>query len=214
MTSNDLITVTGALGTVAFAISGALTAIDRRLDLFGVLFIGCITATGGGIIRDTLLGELPPAIFSDLYLLLTAALAACIVFVTAYIFRSRYEGLRDRIEVINNVFDAIGLAAFSVAGTQVTVSSGHGENAVLAIILGVVTGVGGGVLRDVLTDSTPSVLRKHIYALASLGGSTLYYCLDRFGVKTLISTVAAMVLVFVIRMLATRFRWSLPKVKK
>ena len=212
MTFTDLITLTGALGTVAFAISGALTAIDRQLDLFGVLFIGCITATGGGIIRDTLLGALPPAIFSDPFLILAAALTSLAVFITAYIFRARYEGVRDKINIVNNIFDALGLAAFSVSGTQIAIAAGHGNSSVLVICLGVVTGVGGGVLRDVLTDATPNVLRKHIYALASFAGSIAYYYLEFFGVTRVISTSCAMALVFVIRMLATHFRWSLPKV--
>ena len=143
------------IGTIAFAISGAFVAIKKDLDVFGVIFVGCITAVGGGITRDVLIGATPPAIFSNGYILLTAAVTSLVVFIIAYIARRRFENIREKIERINNIFDAIGLSAFSVMGTEIAFVNGLASNALLSILLGMLTGVGGGMIRDVLTSSTP-----------------------------------------------------------
>ena len=206
--------ITELIGTVAFAVSGALAAIDRDLDAFGVLFIGCITATGGGVLRDVMIGHTPPLIFSNLYVLGAAALTSLIVFVIAYRQRHKYHDLRDHLEAVNNVFDAVGLAAFSVMGTEVAIASGHGGNVVLSVCIGMLTGVGGGILRDMMTNSTPYVFKKHIYALASISGSIIYYVMARLGTGAAYATFAAMAVVIAIRLLATHFRWSLPRVRR
>ena len=203
------------VGTVAFAVSGAFAAIKAKLDIFGVLFIGCITAVGGGITRDLLIGKTPPAIFDDLYILAIAAVSALVVFTAAYLSRKKFLTAYEQIEPIQNVFDAFGLAAFSVTGTAVAFEAGLGDNAVLAILLGMLTGVGGGVFRDVLTSTTPYIFKKHVYALASIGGASVYYVMRSF-VETetpLVPSLVAMVLVVAVRLLAAKYRWSLPKVK-
>lgn len=203
------------IGTIAFAVSGSFVAIKAKLDGFGVLFVGCITAVGGGILRDILIGVTPPAIFSNLYILLIAAITSAVVFVVAYTQRKHFSEIEKRIEHINNVFDAFGLAAFSVMGTQIAFVYGHSDNVVLSILLGMMTGVFGGVFRDILTATTPYIFKKHVYALASIGGAALYYVLRRCITGdngTLIASIAAMVFVVTIRMLATKYRWSLPKV--
>ncbi len=163
------------IGTIAFAVSGALIAVSCGLDLFGVTFLGCITAVGGGMLRDILLEQCPPAIFSNTPVLLVAALTSVIVFIIAYINRQHFEILREKIERINNVFDAVGLAAFSVTGTEIACAAGFSDKVLFVVIMGMITGVGGGIFRDVLVASAPYVLKKHIYALASLFGSILYY---------------------------------------
>ena len=127
--------------------------------------------------------------------------------------RKTYHTLRDHIEAVNGIFDAVGLAAFSVMGTEGAIAAGYGDNPVLAICIGMLTGVGGGILRDMMTDSTPYVFRKHIYALASIAGSVIYYAAVRAGAETAVSTFAAMTAVVAIRLLAARFRWSLPRVR-
>ena len=203
------------IGTIAFAVSGSFVAIKAKLDVFGVLFVGCITAVGGGILRDILIGVTPPAIFSNLYILLIAAITSAIVFIVAYTQRKRFNEIEKKIEHVNNVFDAFGLAAFSVMGTQIAFVHGHADNVVLSILLGMMTGVFGGVFRDILTATTPYIFKKHVYALASIGGSALYYVLRRCITGdngTLIASIVAMVFVVTIRMLATKYRWSLPKV--
>ncbi len=201
------------LGTVSFAISGALVAIKARLDIFGIIFIGAITATGGGIIRDLLIGKIPPSIFDKFYIFLIAALTAVTVFVVAEIYRRRFYKLSEKVEQVNNIFDAIGLGAFSVMGTEIAFTENLGDNIFLSVVLGMLTGVGGGIFRDILTDQTPYVFKKHIYAIASILGSILYYVLRTVFDETVISSIVALLCVVIIRMLATKFRWSLPKIK-
>lgn len=201
------------IGTIAFAVSGALIALSCSLDLFGVVFIGCITAFGGGIMRDILIGRVPPAVFGNSYLIFIAGISAVVVFVVAYINRHHFDSLREKLEKINNVFDAIGLSVFSVIGVEAVLGAGFFNRKLFCILMGMITGVGGGILRDVLANKTPYVLKKHIYAIASLLGSGLYYVL-RVTVKNIVfSATLAMIVVFAVRMLATVYRWELPKVK-
>ena len=215
MTPSEIILlVLEIIGTVAFAVSGAFAAIKAKLDIFGVLFIGCITAVGGGITRDLLIGDTPPRIFDNLHILAIAATSAVVVFVAAYLSRKQFLTTYEHFEPIQNVFDAFGLAAFSVTGTEIAFTSGLSGNPVLAILLGVLTGVGGGVFRDVLTSTTPYIFKKHVYALASIGGASVYYVMRSFvETKTpLMPSLVAMVLVVLVRLVAAKYRWSLPKV--
>lgn len=201
------------IGTVAFAVSGAFVAIKARFDIFGVLVIGCITAVGGGITRDMLIGATPPAIFSKIYIVGIACLASLIVFIVAYIKRKKFDEIRERIEHINNIFDAIGLAAFTVMGTEIAFTNGVSENVFLSITIGVLTGVGGGVLRDILTETPPYIFKKHVYALASISGAILYYLVRIWVNDTLLPSIVAMIFIIGIRLLATKYRWDLPKIK-
>lgn len=201
------------IGTVAFAVSGAFVAIKVRFDIFGVLVIGCITAVGGGITRDMLIGATPPAIFSKIYIVGIACLASLIVFIVAYIKRKKFDEIRERIEHINNIFDAIGLAAFTVMGTEIAFTNGISENVFLSITIGVLTGVGGGVLRDILTETPPYIFKKHVYALASIIGSILYYLIRLWVNDTILPSIVAMIFIIGIRLLATKYRWDLPKIK-
>lgn len=200
-------------GTVAFAVSGAFVAIKARFDIFGVLVIGCITAVGGGITRDILIGVTPPAIFSKIYIVGIACLASLIVFIVAYIKRKKFDEIRERIEHINNIFDAIGLAAFTVMGTEIAFTNGISENVFLSITIGVLTGVGGGVLRDILTETPPYIFKKHVYALASILGAILYYLIRIWVNDTILPSIVAMIFIIGIRLLATKYRWDLPKIK-
>lgn len=202
------------IGTVAFAISGALIGVSSNLDIFGVTFIGVITAVGGGMLRDVLLGKCPPAIFSNTYLFAVAALTAIIVFIIAYINSEHFSILREKIERINNIFDAMGLSVFTVTGAEITCTAGFSDKMLFVVMMGMITGVGGGVFRDVLVSETPYVLKKHIYALASIAGSLLYYVMQIYMGKKIIGTITAMLCVFVIRILATKYRWKLPKIKQ
>lgn len=201
------------IGTVAFAVSGAFVAIKARFDIFGVLVIGCITAVGGGITRDMLIGATPPAIFSKIYIVGIACLASLIVFIVAYIKRKKFDEIRERIEHINNIFDAIGLAAFTVMGTEIAFTNGISENVFLSITIGVLTGVGGGVLRDILTETPPYIFKKHVYALASISGAILYYLVRIWVNDTILPSIVAMIFIIGIRLLATKYRWDLPKIK-
>ncbi len=211
MSESTIIFSTEFIGVIAFAISGALIAVRRSLDLFGVVLVGCITSVGGGMLRDVFLGKFPPTIFSNAIILSIAAMTSIIVFVISYFNAQKFETLQKRIESVNNFFDAVGLAAFSITGTEITCNSGFSDKAFFAISMGLLTGIGGGIIRDVLVDKTPYVLKKHIYALASILGSGFYYFI-RINGKKVIAIIGAMTIIILIRMLATKYHWKLPKV--
>lgn len=209
--SDTVMLVMEVLGTVAFAVSGALVAITGSLDLFGVIFVGCVTAVGGGILRDVLMGVFPPSIFSSTTTLLLAALTAVAVFILSYCKRKSFGDFKKRLEVVNNYFDAAGLAVFTVIGVEKAAEAGYGGHFVFAVCMGLLTGVGGGVLRDIFVDQKPYIFTKHVYAVASLTGAILYF----FGKIYLNKTLAVLIsvaIIILIRLLATGFRWRLPKI--
>ena len=206
-----LIHVTELIGTVAFSVSGAIHAIGKKLDLLGVVVLGCLTALGGGVLRDLLLGQIPPHAFSNFEYLTVATISALAVFAVARFFQSGYRTHLTQLEQVNNIFDAIGLGTFSVVGVQIAVETGHGGNFFFCIFLGVTTGCGGGILRDLMCAKVPGVLTKHIYALASAAGGALYWSLHLLQIPDLAAVLCGIGAVITIRMLATVFRWSLPK---
>ena len=210
ITGDTLFFITEIIGTVAFAISGAMIAIERKLDLFGVLFLGATTAIGGGIVREILLGQIPPKAFLNYVYMLTAVVTAAVVFLFSYINSKREKPIRILSDELLNFFDAAGLGIFSVIGVQNTINAGFEENAFFCIFLGMLTGVGGGMIRDVLSQTTPAVLRKHIYALASIAGSLCYYYLHRFDDAAAIVVTTG--LVILIRLMARHYQWTLPKI--
>lgn len=206
---DTLMNAADMLGTVAFSISGAMTAIQRGLDLFGVFTLGIATALGGGIVRDIILGRCPPAAFVDWASLVMAALAAWAVFLFGWYTSRGERPVSFRDSQFLNVCDAIGLGVFSVIGVQATIDAGYVENPFFCIFLGLTTGVGGGVLRDVLSCTTPAILRKHFYAMASLVGALSYYCVrPAYPSGSIFFTTG---LVVFLRVMAYRYRWELPK---
>lgn len=198
------------IGAAAFAVAGAMEALEKRADIFGVIFLAVTTALGGGVIRDILLGQLPPRMFVSYPYLLVALLAALAVFADAYVRRERYIRHKEKLDAVNNIFDAVGLAVFTVSGMNVAMSVS--DNVLLILILGMATGVGGGMLRDVMTNTMPKVLRKRVYAVASLVGGLVYYVLHILGVNDILSASAGMVVIFLLRVLATFYKWNLPSV--
>ena len=210
----EIIKILEIIGTIAFAVSGALVAIGANLDIIGVVFLGCITAVGGGILRDIILGITPPSAFVSFEFCAVAAVVSVIVFVVSMLVGSKFSRVRDKIEQVNNFFDAIGLAAFTITGAEIACIHGYYDNAFIVVVLGMITGVGGGIFRDILSDTTPAVLRKHIYALASVCGAVLFFIIRKYVNTPSAATVLSMLLVFAIRMLATKYRWSLPKIEQ
>ncbi len=198
------------IGTVSFALSGAMAAVKKNTDLLGVLVLGNLTAVGGGILRDVLLGSVPPKAFVNSRFVVMASLSSLLLFVLAKRFKEQYIARENLVDAVNNLFDAMGLGAFSVTGVQVAQEAGHGENMFFCVFLGVITGVGGGLMRDIVVDQIPAVLVKHIYALASIAGAVSYYLLLDLGLSHGPSAVSAICLVFLIRVLATRYKWNLP----
>lgn len=211
--SEIVMVVTELIGVIACAVSGAMISAQRQLDTFGVVIIGCITAVGGGLIRDVIIGRTPPVIFSNEYILMVAALASLITFLVLYFCKSDFSEKSRRAESVVNFIDAIGLATFSIIGTEAAKEAGFYDNMLLAITLGTITGVGGGVLRDIMTNELPYIFRKHIYALASVFGSVLYYILDNANVERIVSIVVTCAAVVAIRMLASKYRWNMPRIE-
>lgn len=199
------------VGTVAFAVAGAMVAIDKRVDLFGVLFLGMLTALGGGCLRDVLLGRFPPAMFSNYVYVTVSIVTALIVFIAARLLAERYRLNEAAIDQINNIFDALGLGVFAVVGVEVSVSAGYGANGFLAVFMGMTTAIGGGVLRDLLLREIPFVLKKRIYAIAAICGALAYYIGWRLSLPETVSVLAGVGVTFVLRLLATAFKWNLPK---
>lgn len=212
MLSNVTAFILDIIGTVSFAISGSLVSIKAKLDLFGVVFLGFVTAFFGGIMRDIIIGIDVPYVFSKFYLVMVSIVTSLIVFVICYIKRKKFNDLEEKISYINNFFDAIGLGAFTVMGVETAFASGLSSNMFLSVTLGVLTAVGGGVVRDVLANTAPYILTKHIYALVSILGACLYYVMRICMVSVTISSAVVISFVFVIRMLATKYRWKLPKI--
>lgn len=208
-----LICVTEGAGTVAFSISGALVAISCGFDLLGVIVLGCITAVGGGMIRDLLIGNTPPLIFFNYGMLLVALVTSALVFVFAYINTKKFREFHEQTALIINFFDAMGLASFSVAGVETAYSAGYSESAGVTIVMGVISGVGGGVLRDVLADGVPSVLTKDIYAVVSVLGCSVYYLIRTYTKYDVTGTIVVIIVMVIIRILAIRYHWHLPKVR-
>lgn len=199
------------IGTVAFASSGAMVAIRKHLDIFGVLVLGATTAVGGGIIRDIILRITPPATFRNPVYMLLAALTVFIIFIGIKlkpdILESRFINIYEQVM---NILDAIGLGAFTVLGINSAIRAGYGQYRFLLVFLGVLTGIGGGILRDIMAGETPFVLRKHIYACASILGAVL--CVQLWGIVPFDwAMILGAALVIVIRMLAAHYRWNLPK---
>ncbi len=204
--------LTEMIGTVSFAVSGAMIAISRKLDAFGVMALGMITAFGGGAVRDLLIGYVPPRCFYSFRLLAAAFVSSLSVFVIAYILREHYFRREKLIDNINNFVDSVGLAAFTVSGIQAAITAGESENPYFCVFLGMLTGVGGGILRDCMSRTIPLVFTKRVYATASIVGGIVYYLLLHFGCSGNISAFVAMVLIVLVRVLATVFHWSLPKI--
>ena len=209
----EIIKIMEIIGTIAFALSGSLVAISSGLDIFGVVFLACITAFGGGAVRDLLLGINPPAIFTDFTTFLIAMVVAVLTFVIAYLFKAKFNLFKTKIEVVNNVFDAIGLSAFVVIGSEITCLNGFLNNGFIVVFSGMITGVGGGIFRDVLIDTTPYVFKKHVYAVAAIVGGITYFVLRKYTQNIQLASLSSMLLIFIIRMLATKYRWSLPKIQ-
>jgi uncharacterized membrane protein YeiH len=187
-------------GSFVFALSGALAAVRARLDVFGVVVVATVTAIGGGVLRDVLLGLTPPNALRHWWYLAVPAAAAVLVFV----WHPQVTRMLRPIVVL----DAAGLGLFTVTGTRLAIEQGLGATGACA--LGVLTGIGGGVIRDVLLREIPLVLRREIYALASAAGAALVVLGDRLKALNLAWQVGAAVVVFAVRVLAARRRWSAP----
>ena len=196
-----LFTLLDMAGTFAFAISGAVAARQKNLDLFGIIAIAYMVACGGGIIRDVCIGAIPPAGLADGRYLVLALVASALAMV-AY-------PLLQRLDHPVQMFDALGLSFFAVFGAHKALAFGH--NAQVAVLLGIVSAVGGGVMRDVLLNRTPLILRKEIYASAALAAAVVQVGGARLELSMEWVPWAGIVLCFGLRFLAMRYGWNLPR---
>lgn len=211
---DDIVYILELIGTAAFAVSGAVVAIKKETDVFGVIFIAITTAVGGGIFRDLLIGELPPVAFVHYEYVFVAAVTALGIFLFAYIRRDKNHHQHwAAIDRVNNIFDALGLGAFTVIGMNRAIVAGLGDNIFLVVFLGMITGIGGGILRDTLVRDIPFVLTERVYAVASLLGAICYYILYWQGVNLVAAALVGIVVIFAIRMASSKFRWHLPRVR-
>lgn len=211
MNSDSMIFIMEIIGTIAFAWSGAMLAIKKHLDLLGIIVLGVITAVGGGMLRDIILGIVPPTSLVKPVYISVAFFSVILLFIVVKYVGISIEVLNSqKFEAILNLFDAIGLGVFTVVGVNTTIRCNAEDNLLLSILLGVLTGVGGGVIRDVMVCEIPGVLKKHIYACASLSGAIMYHMLyPTIGLE--IAMVLSVICVTVIRLLARHFEWNLPK---
>ena len=197
------------LGTIAFAVSGAVVAISKKMDIFGVAILGMTTAVGGGILRDLILGITPPAAFqSPGYALTSIAVSMLVCLPPVRRLLHWNEKLYDTALLL---FDAIGLGIFTVIGVQTAYIATGELNAFLAIFVGVVTGCGGGVMRAVFAGSPPYIFVKHFYATASLLGAVA--CLLLWNIGQMPAMLIGAAVTLTLRLLAAHYRWSLPKAK-
>ncbi|ONI40677.1 hypothetical protein AN640_08460 [Candidatus Epulonipiscium fishelsonii] len=200
------------IGTVSFAVSGGMVAIHKKTDIFGVLLLAAVTAVGGGITRDVILGKTPPTAFINKNYVLIALATAFVLFFIAKTNQKKYQQYEMQIFIINNIFDAIGLGIFTVVGVQVGQQAEQGENLFFCLFLGVVTAIGGGMIRDLMLKEVPFVLEKQVYAVACLLGGASYWYLTKFSALEIdVISVISIIVVFTIRMLATKYEWNLPK---
>ena len=189
------------IGTAAFAASGAWLGVRRHMDLFGVLVLGLVTAVGGGTLRDLLLGDIPPFSLQDETYLYVAILAALFVFIN----RERFKLFEKPLLYL----DAVGLGTFVVIGTTKALDFELGFLG--AVLMGLMTATAGGLVRDVLANEVPLILRREIYASACLAGGVLLVILEQADIARPISAILAAVTVIAVRLLAIHYNWSLPK---
>jgi len=192
------------LGTIAFAISGVLVAMEKKLDLFGVFIIAFVTAIGGGTLRDFLIGSTPVGWMTTPVYLVTITITV----IGAIVFVNQLRYFRKSLFL----FDTIGIGLYTMVGVEKGLNAGISP--VMCIILGTITASFGGVIRDILCNEIPVIFRKEIYATVCILGGAIYFLLIQFPFDTSYAYVAAILSIIVMRLLAVRFKISLPNIYK
>lgn len=200
MSFDTLLIALDLIGTFVFALSGAAQGVKHRLDLFGVLVLSCAAATAGGLTRDVLIGSVPPAAISDFRYVVVAISAGLVMFWTPRIV--------DRLRRAVLLCDAAGLALFVISGTYKALA--FGANPVAACLLGVLTGIGGGIMRDLLVQEIPTVLHREIYAVAGLAGALVVVIGAYWRLQPLVVATVAAALCFGLRLISIRRHWQIP----
>ncbi len=204
MNATMLLDSLNVVGTFAFGLSGGMVAIRRRLDLFGILVLAVATGVAGGLVRDLMLGESPPGVLRNPWPIAVAGGAGLCAFFCS--------GLIDRLRRPVMILDAVGLAVFAVAGCHKALGLGLGAPG--AVLLGVMSAVGGGMLRDMMAAEVPRVLHEEVYALAAMSGAVAYVALTALGLPESWGLGLAMLLAFALRLASVRFGWRLPGARR
>jgi uncharacterized membrane protein YeiH len=197
----NLIQFLDLFGTMAFAVTGAIKAVEHKLDIFGVIFLAAITGLAGGIIRDVVLGKIPPSGISEISY-------ASIAIVTAVAVFFLYHRIKSQMGLFLT-FDAVGLGVFTIIGATIALSI-YGFNVLLMVFAGMITAIGGGIIRDALVNETPLVFRKELYASISFVGVLLYNLLLYEGINLEIASIVCIIFITVFRIMAIHYRWNLP----
>jgi uncharacterized membrane protein YeiH len=194
------INVLDALGTIAFAVSGALLGVRKNFDLFGVLFLAFVVAVAGGMMRDVLIGAIPPAAMRDIHYFLIAMISGLVTF----FWSPRIAKHPNMMQCL----DAVGLALFAVVGTQKAME--FGINPVMSALMGMLTGIGGGMVRDVLSGEIPFVLRADLYALAALAAGAIVAGGSFLGIPSIYTVLPGAGLCLYLRLMAIYYGWRAP----
>ncbi len=197
------------IGTIAFAISGAMVAIKRKMDVFGVCVLGVTTAVGGGMIRDISLHSIPNSLIHPVYIqvaIITTLIAFLFIYFKKVQSATRYKVIYDNIMM---AMDSLGLGIFTAVGVAKGIESGYVESTTLLVFLGTVTGVGGGLLRDIMAGVRPYIFTKHVYACASMAGAFAFVWSFRIY-SEIFAMICCTVVVVIIRYLARHYQWNLP----
>lgn len=200
------------IGTVAFSISGAMVGIRKKMDIFGVLVLGVVTAVGGGMMRDVILRKTPSAFLKPIYVevaVISALVPFIILYVNKKMVHSKYQ---DFYAIVMFLMDSLGLGIFTAMGISTGVNAGYEDNMFFLCFLGTLTGVGGGLLRDMMAGVPPYIFVKHVYACASIAGAICCVLVYR-SYGQLPALIVGTAVVLAIRIIAAHYRWNLPCVK-
>lgn len=211
MSIETVLIITGVIGTIAFSVSGSLIAIENRLDLFGVITLGCLTACGGGVVRDVMIHKKIAMFEEPWYCILSIGVSA-VVFLAMYFLKNlKWENAKI-YKTFFNITDSIGLGTFVVIGANVALTA-ELNDFFPVVFYAVITAVGGGLIRDVMVMKIPVIFRKHIYAVAAIIGASYFYLIHYFNCPYTVSAITTVILIVIIRYLAFYFEWSLPRVR-
>ena len=210
--STSLLTLFDFIGTVAFASSGAFTAIHKKMDIFGVNMLAVTTACGGGLFRDLIIGNIPPNMFRNPFYVFVSIAVATLIFLLIYNHRQMPKRLLPVYDTIMFWFDTLGLAAFVVDGVIIGVDYGYYDNVFLLIFLGFITGVGGGALRDIMANQMPDIFVKHIYAVAAIAGAICMTGIFEITQNQAAAMISGFFIVLILRCLASHYHWNLPRI--
>ena len=208
----QFVTILEMIGSAAFAVSGVVVAKKKKMDIFGAIILGCITAVGGGLIRDLILGIHPPMMFLNPAYVICAFIFSIITFVVEYKEIGQIEKHKNVSDLILNITDTIGLAIFAIMGSLTAIQNGYADNSFLCIFVGTLTGIGGGIFRDILAGEMPLIMKEKVYGVAAIIGSLIFVYLY-FEIGEVNAMVISFLVTVLIRYCAIHYRWNLPRLK-